>query len=153
TSRRPSEHAAPKRRFVLAFGLIVAALVGAFLWRRHSDSGGASSASPAASASAAAERVVPVITVKAERKDVPVYLDGLGNAQPLATVTVKSQVDGRLDSVNFKEGQPVKKGELLAQVDPRPFVIALHQAEAALAKDDAAAKNAHRNLERYTNLV
>src|SRR5262249_61647485 len=96
---------------------------------------------------------VPVVFVKAERRDVPVYLDGLGNAQPLATVTVKSQVDGRLDSVRFKEGQAVKKGEVLAQIDPRPFVIALHQAEATLARDDAQAKNARRNLERYTNLV
>jgi multidrug efflux system membrane fusion protein len=151
---RAREHAPPKRRFVLVGGLVALALLGAFFWRRHAEQGASSSTSPLAAGSASADaRVVPVVTVKAERRDVPVYLDGLGNAQPLATVTVKTQVDGRLDAVNFKEGQAVKKGELLAQIDPRPYVIALHQAEAALARDDAQSKNAHRNLERYTNLV
>ncbi|HEX4337639.1 MAG TPA: efflux RND transporter periplasmic adaptor subunit [Polyangiaceae bacterium] len=149
-------HAPPKRRFVGVFVLLLLGLGGAFFWRRHAEAGakGPSGASPAGAGSASADaRVVPVIIARAERKDVPVYLDGLGNAQPLATVTVRSQVDGRLDSVKFTEGQKVKKGAVLAQIDPRPFIIALHTAEATLAKDDAQSKNANRNLERYTNLV
>ncbi|WP_394850067.1 efflux RND transporter periplasmic adaptor subunit [Pendulispora brunnea] len=107
----------------------------------------------AASASAAANRPVPVVLANVESKDMPIYLYGLGTATAFYTVTVKSQVDGRLQQVLFKEGQAVKKGDVLAQVDPRPFTIALHQAEAALARDTATAKNAKLNLERYQTLV
>ena len=154
TGTGASAHTAPRRRFIGVGVLLLLGLVGAFFWRKHAEGGATGGASTAASASAAADaRVVPVLVAKAERRDVPVYLDGLGNAQPLATVTVKSQVDGRLDSVKFKEGQKVKKGEVLAQIDPRPFIIALHTAEATLARDDAQSKNAARNLQRYTNLV
>jgi multidrug efflux system membrane fusion protein len=149
-------NAPARRRFIGVGVLLLLGLGGAFFWRKQAEAGASKpgSASPSASGSASADaRVVPVMVAKAARRDVPVYLDGLGNAQPLATVTVKSLVDGRLDSVKFKEGQKVKKGDVLAQVDPRPFVIALHTAEATLAKDEAASKNANRNLERYTNLV
>jgi multidrug efflux system membrane fusion protein len=152
TGTQGTVHPAPKRRFITVFVLLLFAVVGAVLWRRHAERGPGTGA-PAAAGSASTERIVPVQTAKAERRDVPVYLDGLGYATPLATVTVKTQVDGRLDSVKFKEGQKVKKGDVLAQVDPRPFIIALHTAEAALAKDDAQARNAQRDLQRYTNLV
>jgi multidrug efflux system membrane fusion protein len=81
-----------------------------------------------------------------------VYLEGLGNVLPIAQVTVKTQVDGRLDKVLFTEGQMVQKGDALAQVDPRPFTIQLHQAEAALLRDNAQLRNAHLNLERYKTL-
>ena len=153
---RANGHASPLRRWLVLGLFAVLCAAGVMYWRRRAPAAGSGSAgpSPATPASASVEsRVVPVVVVKAERRDVPVYLDGLGNAQPLATVTVKSQVDGRLDSVKFTEGQSVKKGDVLAQIDPRPFVIALHQAEATLARDDAQAKNARKNLERYTNLV
>ena len=149
---RSNGQVSPVRRLLVFALLALLSAVGVFLWRRRTPATSERAPSTAASASPEA-RVIPVAVVKAVRRDVPVYLDGLGNAQPLATVTVKSQVDGRLDSVRFKEGQKVKKGEVLAQIDPRPFVIALHQAEAAMARDDAQAKNARRNLERYTNLV
>lgn len=87
------------------------------------------------------------------RSDVPIYLDGLGTVTPLASVTVKSQVDGPLDSVGFKEGQFVKKGDVLAQVDPRPFTIKVHQAQATLAKDQAQLQNARATLSRYEALL
>lgn len=109
---------------------------------------GAASAGPAGSG----ERVVPVATAIATRKDVPVVLEGLGTVTPLATVTLKSQVDGRLDRVLFTEGQAVKKGDVIALVDPRPFTIQLHTAEAALARDDATLTNGRLNLERYETL-
>jgi multidrug efflux system membrane fusion protein len=103
---------------------------------------------PAAAGSAAAARPVSVLVVTAERRDVSLFLDGLGNALPLATVIVKSQVDGRLDKVLFTEGQSVKKGDVLAEIDPRPFAIQLHQAQASLARDTAQLDNARITLER-----
>lgn len=152
TATQGNVRPAPKRRFISVFAVLLIAVVGAILWRRHAEKGPTTGA-PAAGPAAAESRVVSVVTAKAERRDVPVFLDGLGYATPLATVIVRSQVDGRLDSVKFKEGQKVKKGEVLAQIDPRPFIIALHTAQAALAKDEAAARNAQRDLQRYTNLV
>ncbi|HEY0465524.1 MAG TPA: efflux RND transporter periplasmic adaptor subunit, partial [Polyangiaceae bacterium] len=103
-------------------------------------------------ASATLARPIPVVVARASNRDVPVFLDGLGNAVPLVTVTVRPQVDGPLTVVSFQEGQQVKKGDLLARIDPRPFAIQLHQAQAALARDQAQAKNAKINLTRYTAL-
>jgi membrane fusion protein, multidrug efflux system len=125
--------------------LATSALLGVRHFVRSSTRDG--QVTPAASGSAAA-RAVTVTLATAEAHDVPLYLDGLGNAVPLATVAVRSQVDGRLDKVFFKEGQAVKKGDVLAQVDPRPFAIALHQAEATLARDRAQLENAKIALAR-----
>jgi multidrug efflux system membrane fusion protein len=98
-------------------------------------------------------RVLPVTVIPASVRDVPVYLDGLGSVTAYNTVTVKTQVDGRLDQVFFKEGQPVKKGEVLAQIDPRPFIAQLHQAEGALARDQSLLVSAQLDLTRYEKLV
>jgi multidrug efflux system membrane fusion protein len=148
---KPAAHGPRGRLWIVV--AVLAGIGGAvFFARRSATSDGASGPSGAASASPDA-RPAPVVVASAEQRDIPIYLEGLGNAVPLATVTVKSQVDGRLDKVLFTEGQRVKKGEALAQVDPRPFVIQLHQAEAALARDGAQSKNAKRNLDRYQTLV
>jgi multidrug efflux system membrane fusion protein len=137
-----------RRRLGIALAGLAVLFIAAVVWRSRAQSA-RSGASPAASAEA---RVVPVSVATVVKQDVPVYVQGLGNAQPLATVTIKSQVDGRLDKVVFREGQEVKKGELLAQVDPRPFAIQLHQAQAALLRDDAQYRNAKLNLERFREL-
>lgn len=97
-------------------------------------------------------RVVPVAAAKAAVKDVPVWLDGLGNVAAFKTVTVRPQVDGRLDKVLFKEGQAVKTGDVIAQIDPRPYEIQLKQAEGALARDSAQLHDNQKNLERYASL-
>ncbi len=97
-------------------------------------------------------RAIPVAATQVAARDVPIYLDGLGTVIAFKTVTVRSQVDGRLDSVFFKEGQPVKRGEQLAQIDPRPFQVQLHQAEGALTRDTSLQHDAKVNLERYTTL-
>lgn len=112
----------------------------------------AKNASSATISAAAADRVVPVNVATVVRKDVPVIVEGLGTVTPLATVVVRSQVDGRLDKVVFKEGDAVKKGDVLALIDPRPFAIQLQQGSAALARDTANYKNAQVNLDRYTAL-
>jgi multidrug efflux system membrane fusion protein len=83
----------------------------------------------------------------------PVNISGLGTVVPTDAVTVRTRVDGQLMTVNFKEGQVVKQGDLLMQVDPRPYEVQLHQAEGQLAKDQAALKDARLDLERYKNLV
>lgn len=98
---------------------------------------------------AAGDRPIPVLVAIATTRDVPIYLEGLGSVTAYKTVNVRAQVDGRLDRVVFHEGQTVKRGELLAEIDPRPFAILLHQGQAALARDKGQLDGAKRNLERY----
>jgi multidrug efflux system membrane fusion protein len=86
------------------------------------------------------------------QRDLPVWREGLGTVAAFNTVTVKSQVDGRIDRVLFREGQQVQKGTLLVQIDPRPFRIQLETAQANLARDTANRKNAQVNAERYQTL-
>ena len=92
---------------------------------------------------------VPATVGIAQRKDIPVYLNGLGTVQAFNTVTVNARVDGQLEQVDFKEGQDVKAGDVLAQIDPRPFQAALDLAKATKAKDQAQLENAKLDLQRY----
>jgi membrane fusion protein, multidrug efflux system len=96
---------------------------------------------------------VPIGVATVEKGDMPVTLSQLGTVTPLAVVTVKTQISGYLMQVAFKEGQMVNKGDFLAQIDPRPYQVALEQAEAQLAKDQALLKNAQLDLQRYDTLV
>ncbi len=114
---------------------------------------GCSAGSKPNTARAATQMAVPVAVATAERKDVPVYLKGLGSVTASNTVSVKSRVDGQLAEINFTEGQHVNKGELLAVIDPRPFQVALDQAQAALYRDQAQLKDARLNYERFKSLL
>lgn len=135
-----------KTRWVL---LALALLgVGAWVTLRKKPEAGA-----AADGKGPAARAVPVVAAQVQRRDAPLYLEGLGNAVASQTVTVRPQVDGRLLSVSFREGQEVRKGAPLAQVDPRPFEIQLHQAQGAHARDTALLNAARLDLQRYTDLV
>src|SRR4029077_8480761 len=96
---------------------------------------------------------MPVGTAKVEKADMPIVLNGLGTVTPLAVVTIKTQIAGQLIDVAFKEGQLVAKGDLLAQIDPRPYQVALEQAQGQLAKDQAVLKNSELDLTRYKTLV
>jgi multidrug efflux system membrane fusion protein len=95
---------------------------------------------------------IPVDVASAQRRDVRVYLEGLGTVQAFYTVTVTARVDGQIDKVAFQEGQDVKKGDLLVQIDPRPYQAALGVAIATRDRDRAQLENAHRDMDRYTLL-
>jgi membrane fusion protein, multidrug efflux system len=101
----------------------------------------------------AATGPVPVLVAAAARADVPVYLDAVGTTKALNTVTVRPQVDGKLLEVNFKEGQDVKKGDVLARIDPTTYQAQLDQAIAKKAQDEAVLGNGRNDLERYEKLA
>jgi multidrug efflux system membrane fusion protein len=107
---------------------------------------------PADAATRNAPPAIAVDSAAVNHTDVPVYLQGLGTVQAFYTVTVTARVDGELQKVAFIEGQTVRKGDLLAQIDPRPNQAAYEQAVATKAKDAAQLQNAKRDLERYTLL-
>ena len=131
--------------------LAVAAGAGYYVYTRPAED-----AQPAAGKKGgrdAASRVTPVVAQPAAKKDVNVYLTALGTVTPLKTVTVRSRVDGQLMRVLFREGQLVREGELLAEIDPRPFQAALMQAEGQMTRDQALLANARIDLERYRVLL
>jgi multidrug efflux system membrane fusion protein len=99
-----------------------------------------------------AQMTIPVAVAKAEVRDLPILLNGLGSVEAYNTVAVKSRLDGQLIKINVKEGQEVKEGELLAEIDPRPYEVQLSQAQATLFKDQSALKDARLNLERFQQL-
>ena len=104
-------------------------------------------------AQAAAPHVVSVATAQVQRQDVPVYLTGLGAVTAFNTANIKSRVDGQIMRVNFQEGQTVKEGDLLIEIDPRPYQAQLDQMQAQLFRDQAQLRDAKLNLERYTALI
>jgi len=132
-------------------GLIVLALLaagGTIAWR-HYETTGAQRANADKPRGPAA---VPVKIASVEKADFPVYLGGLGTVQGFNTVVVRTRVDGQIDTIAFTEGQIVKEGDLLAQIDPRPFQAALDQAKAKKAQDEANLANANLDLQRFTKL-
>ena len=142
------------RWWLWALVLGVVALGGWYYHNSRNASQAADAASPGAAGKGkggfgAGGLVVPVVVATAQRGDLPVYFNGLGTVTAYNTVTVRSRVDGQLASIAFKEGQFVHEGELLAQIDPRPFQVMLAQAQGQLAKDQAQRRDAEANLERF----
>jgi multidrug efflux system membrane fusion protein len=137
------------KRWGIALLVVCLLAVGAYVVSTKSGEAQPRTAGPKANSQA---RTVPVVAVPAKTGDIGVYLTGLGSVTPLNTVTVKSRVDGELMRVLFKEGQIVHSGELLAEIDPRPFQVQLTQMEGQMARDQAQLKNAQLDLERYRDL-
>lgn len=135
--------------------IVVAAavLVIVLWWTCHRSGSNANGAQAGGGRRAGQLGAIPVVAGKAEQKDVPIYLDGLGTVQAFNTVIVRTRVDGELTQVLFKEGQDVKAGDLLAVVDPRPYQAALDQAVAKKAQDEAQLGNAQVILVRNTDLL
>jgi len=128
--------------FLGYLGLAAVVAVGGYaVWPKHKDD------KPKAAA-----QTVPVTVAQVSKADFPVYLTGLGTVQGFNTVTVRTRVDGQIDTINFKEGQFVNKGDLIAQIDPRPFQAALDQAIAKKNQDEAGLGNAKLDLQRSTKL-
>jgi multidrug efflux system membrane fusion protein len=155
------------RRWWFWITILLFVIAGVYAWRTFNSRPAEGDTAPAAQAGAAGGRragggagaggpggrsQAPVVVATAKTSDLNVFLNSLGAVVPLNTVVVKSRVDGQLNRVLFNEGQSVKKGDLLAEIDPRAFEVLLAQAEGQMARDQALLKNAQVDLERYKTL-
>ncbi|KVQ75368.1 MdtA/MuxA family multidrug efflux RND transporter periplasmic adaptor subunit [Burkholderia multivorans] len=165
-SNDPAPAAARRSRRRLTAAALAVVVIGGLLWWHpwsRTPAGKPAAGSAASSAggghrgrggpAAMANVPQPVQVAAATRGEMPVVLSALGTVTPLANVTVKTQLSGYLQSVAFKEGQIVKKGDLLAQIDPRPYQVALENAEGTLARDQALLATARLDLKRYRTLL
>lgn len=139
--------ARPSRRRRLLWLLLLAIVVAVVVWwvMRHHQG--------APTGRFVSQGPMPVGTATVEKGDMPVIDHALGTVTPLATVTVQTQINGQLTEIGFQEGQMVNKGDFLAQIDPRPYQVALEQAQGQLAKDQAALADAKLDLARYEKLA
>jgi len=144
-------------RWMILAGLVIAGLAAAWYWHSTAAAPAGQQRQAGAGRHGAGMRggpsLAPVQAATATREAVPRYLSGLGTITAANTVTVRSRVDGQLLAVHFQEGQRVKKGDLLAEIDPSQFKVALAQAQGQLARDKATLANARRDLARYQQLV
>ncbi|QGR86643.1 MdtA/MuxA family multidrug efflux RND transporter periplasmic adaptor subunit [Burkholderia multivorans] len=165
-SNDPAPAAARRSRRRLTAAALAVVVIGGLLWWHpwnRTPAGKPAAGSAASSAggghrgrggpAAMANVPQPVQVAAATRGEMPVVLSALGTVTPLANVTVKTQLSGYLQSVAFKEGQIVRKGDLLAQIDPRPYQVALENAEGTLARDQALLATARLDLKRYRTLL
>jgi len=139
-----------KKSRTITWVLLIAVVAGGgyYGWSRYR-------AGQEAQAAVNAKRAAPAVRVSiapVEKSDFPVYLTGLGTVQGFNTVLVRTRVDGQIDKIAFKEGQMVNQGDLLVEIDPRPYQAALDQAKAKKAQDEANLANANLDLQRYTKL-
>ena len=141
-----------RRRWTLIAAVAAVALCGYFGWR-HFFGNETGTAGPGEANGLQKPVPIPVTIAQAEKEDFPVYLNGLGVVEPYQTVLVRSRVDGEVTKIAFKQGQMVKEGDVLVEIDPRPYQAALDQAVAKKAQDEASLKNAQLDLARYAGLA
>jgi multidrug efflux system membrane fusion protein len=145
---------ARKRRGWVWLVLVALAGLGAyFLWPKLTGNKSGSAPPPTATKAGRGSLVTPVDAAKARKGDIGVYFNGLGSVTPIYTVTVKSRVDGQLMNLHYNEGDLVRKGDLLIEIDPRPYQVQLEQAEGLLTRDQATLANAQTDLARYETLL
>jgi multidrug efflux system membrane fusion protein len=132
-----------RRNVYLIAGIAVAALAAAVIFWRHANNQIAKATAPS----------VPVIITEAAQQDVPIYYDALGTVQALNTVAIRAQVNGQIVSVDFRQGQGVRKGDVLARIDPAPFQAAFDQAVAKKSEDEAQLIDNEKDLARFKTLV
>ena len=150
-SGKPEPPRRNRRKLWLWIGAILALGVGGYiLWSRMAA---ANAAAAAAKAAAAGPPPIPVVATTSYKGDIGVYYSGLGAVTPLATVTVRTRVDGQLMSVRYREGDTIHQGDLLAEIDDAPYQAVLTQAQGQLIKDQASLENARIDLVRYQQLV
>ncbi|MEP7041424.1 MAG: efflux RND transporter periplasmic adaptor subunit [Dokdonella sp.] len=135
---------------LLILVLVVAGVIGWRVWQSYAAQG---QGRPGGRAGDASDAPIPVTVMPVEQKDVPVYLTSLGTVQALNTVTINAQVSGQIQTINFKEGQEVKAGDVIAQIDPRTFQAALDQAVAKQKQDAAQLSASASTLRRYQDLI
>ncbi|WP_367189399.1 MdtA/MuxA family multidrug efflux RND transporter periplasmic adaptor subunit [Burkholderia sp. Ed8] len=168
-SKDPASPAARRPRRMLMIGTLAVVVIGGLLWwhpwnRTPAAGSAAQTAGASAGGGAGGHRgrggpaamanvPQPVQVATATQGEMPIVLSALGTVTPLANVTVKTQLSGYLQSVSFQEGQIVKKGDVLAQVDPRPYQVALENAEGTFARDSALLATARLDLKRYQTLL
>ncbi|WP_423378634.1 MdtA/MuxA family multidrug efflux RND transporter periplasmic adaptor subunit [Burkholderia sp. LMG 32019] len=168
-SKDPASPAARRPRRTLMAGALTVVVIGGLLWwhpwNRTPAAGSAATGAGASAAGAAgghrgrggpaamANVPQPVQVATATQGEMPIVLSALGTVTPLANVTVKTQLSGYLQSVSFQEGQIVKKGDVLAQIDPRPYQVSLENAEGTHARDSALLATARLDLKRYQTLL
>lgn len=143
------------KKILLLILIALVAVAGYFFWPKG-DGDGATSSSQQQQRGKGGRRnmpLAPVQTATAQTQSVPQYFSGLGTVTAANTVTVRSRVDGQLMAIHFQEGQQVEAGQLLAEIDPRPYQVALAQAQGQLARDKATLANAQRDLARYQKLA
>jgi multidrug efflux system membrane fusion protein len=137
--------------------LVVLIAAGAVAWYYLRPKPGATTSTSTGAQSKGSRKggfgAVPVVAAKARRGDIGVYITGLGSVTPIYTVTLKSRVDGQLMAIHYKEGDLVHEGDLLVEIDPRPYQVQLEQAEGQLARDQATLENARVDLDRYQKLL
>ncbi|AOI78224.1 MdtA/MuxA family multidrug efflux RND transporter periplasmic adaptor subunit [Burkholderia sp. NRF60-BP8] len=166
-SKDPAPTVARRPRRTLLLGTVAVVVIGGLLWWHpwnRTPAAGSTAKSAGASAAAGSHRgrggpaamanvPQPVQVATATQGEMPIVLSALGTVTPLANVTVKTQLSGYLQSVSFQEGQIVKKGDVLAQIDPRPYQVALENAEGTHARDAALLATARLDLKRYQTLL
>src|SRR5260370_13313086 len=126
-----------RKRWVIVAIVIAGVALAVWMIARNRGGGAKADQANAQDAGGGTGPPVPVVVAPVVQRDAPIYLEGLGSVVAFNTVSVKSRVDGQLMTVAFVEGQEVRRGDLLAQLDPRPFEIQARQAEATLARDPA----------------
>src|SRR5271155_1881327 len=129
--------------FTVIGAVVLCVIVGLGFYRHGSTQAATPTASPA----------IPVTVTKAAQRDVPIYYDALGTVQALNTVAIRAQVNGQIVSIDFRQGQEVKQGDILARIDPAPFQAAYDQAAAKKSEDDAQLIDNEKDLARFKTLV